>query len=205
MTSLFVHGPTVTFRRRRPLLRCPRDAFPRAVPALRLPAAARNADRALRRELATAATGTALENRSVWVAVINAMLIPTKTMGERPCESIYNQLMKNATPIRLIITMKNHPENTQETRPGSHCLLTGKAPPFKRIPRQNLCLEGALASVPETTQGPRNLQHLPLVSGGNTQLGLSVGSDPRREPRCVPSPRRDPQVHPQDRASHGED
>lgn len=62
----------------------------------------------------------------VWVTVINAMLIPTNAMGERPRENIYNQYMKNATPIRLIITMKNHPEMTQETRPLSHCLMTAK-------------------------------------------------------------------------------
>lgn len=58
-------------------------------------------------------------------------------MGEKPCANIYNQLMKNATPIRPIITMKNHPENTQATRPRSHCLVIGKVPPFKLIQHQN--------------------------------------------------------------------
>lgn len=69
-------------------------------------------------------------------------------MGERPCENIYNQLMKNATPIRLIITMKNHPENTQETRPQSHCLTIGKDPPFKLIQHQNLLLRTQLQNEP---------------------------------------------------------
>lgn len=88
----------------------------------------------------TAAIETTLENSYVWVTVINVMLIPTKTMGEKPCANIYNQLMKNATPIRAIITMKNHPENTQATRPWSHCLVIGKVPPFKLIQFQNAVL-----------------------------------------------------------------
>lgn len=88
----------------------------------------------------TAAIEITLENSYVWVTVINVMLIPTKTMGEKPCGNIYNQLMKNTTPIRLIITMKNHSENTQETRLLSHCLTIGKDPPFKLIQHQNLLL-----------------------------------------------------------------
>ena len=113
-------------------------------PALHLPVAARNAAGVRapgEKSRPTAAIKTTLENSYVWVMVINVMLIPTKTMGERPCENIYNQLMKNATPITLIITMKNHPENTQETRPWSHCLTIGKAPPFKLIQHQISCLE----------------------------------------------------------------